>query len=409
MTRKAVWMIFFAFVLAGCSSAGANPQPLPTVVLDSEGAETSLPSVTQTAFEPSPANAEVIASGVVSSVHQVEIASAQGGKVDEILIHSGDQVSSGSLLVRLAGRQKLLAAVEAARTELLAAQTDLQNLKDNAEKTRSAALLRLANASKALDDAKKVRGYRDNRNGSDSNIAAARADLIVATDVLNKAQDAYNYLSKLGDENLTKAGALSALSSAQKAYDRAVANLNYLTGMPNQIDVDIAEAELQVAQSEYDSAKTTYEKLQDGLDPEVLALAEQRVINAQAQLAASQAALSDVELTAPFDGTVAELFVDPGSWVSPGQPLLIVADLQNLQVSTTDLSERDVPSVQVGQPVSVFVKALGITIDGKVIEISPLAETLGGDVVYATKIELAEQPAGLRIGMSADVMFLNIQ
>jgi hypothetical protein len=53
------------------------------------------------------------------------------------------------------------------------------------------------------------------------------------------------------------------------------------------------------------------------------------------------------------------------------------------------------------------VKALNQDVTGHVSEISPLAETLGGDVVYKTTIKLDSQPAGLRAGMSVDVQFNN--
>jgi hypothetical protein len=53
----------------------------------------------------------------------------------------------------------------------------------------------------------------------------------------------------------------------------------------------------------------------------------------------------------------------------------------------------------------VVIKALSQDVTGTVSEISPLADTLGGDVVYTTKIKLDSQPAGLRAGMSVDVQF----
>jgi len=40
-----------------------------------------------------------------------------------------------------------------------------------------------------------------------------------------------------------------------------------------------------------------------------------------------------------------------------------------------------------------------------VSEISPLADTLGGDVVYQATIDLDSIPEGLRSGMSVEVRF----
>jgi len=62
----------------------------------------------------------------------------------------------------------------------------------------------------------------------------------------------------------------------------------------------------------------------------------------------------------------------------------------------------------VGQSVRVTIKALGIDLAGKVREVAPLADTLGGDVVYATTIDLLDAPPPtLRAGMSVDVRFLS--
>ena len=83
--------------------------------------------------------------------------------------------------------------------------------------------------------------------------------------------------------------------------------------------------------------------------------------------------------------------------------VLTIANLNNLLVETTDLSERDVSQVNVGQPARVTVEGLGKTFLGKVIKIAPRSTKLGGDVVYKVTIELNEQPPGLRWGMSATV------
>jgi len=42
---------------------------------------------------------------------------------------------------------------------------------------------------------------------------------------------------------------------------------------------------------------------------------------------------------------------------------------------------------------------------GRVTRISPISNTVGGDVVYQTVIELDAPPAGLLAGMSVDVRY----
>ena len=95
----------------------------------------------------------------------------------------------------------------------------------------------------------------------------------------------------------------------------------------------------------------------------------------------------------------------PGQWVVAGKDAAELADLGCLVVETTDLSERDVPALMVGQPANVEIEALGLSISGRLTEIAPLADTLGGDVVYQVTVELDSRPDGLRAGMSVDVAF----
>ena len=124
---------------------------------------------------------------------------------------------------------------------------------------------------------------------------------------------------------------------------------------------------------------------------------------AKARWDSAEANLAQTTLSAPFDGTIVDLAVLPGELVQVNQVVLVLADLNNLQITTTDLSERDIARVKLGQNVSIYIEALDVTISGKVIEISPKSETVGGDVVFPVTIQLDEQPDGLLWGMSAEV------
>jgi HlyD family secretion protein len=402
MIFKALMVLLAASILAGCNVfGGGSPTPLPTVVLGSPNTAPQAPSASSTTSPGSGATA----SGVIIPAQQAQLSATLGVNVAAVDVAIGDQVKAGQVLVRLAGSEKLAADVEAANLELLSSQQALQTLKDNAGQARSAAQVRLANAQKALDDAQRRRGYRNYRNGSQADIDAAHADLILANSNLKTAEDNYKAVENLSEDDVNRATALSALAAAQKAQQKAVANLNFLLALPKVIDVNQAEADLQAAQAEVNNAQVAYDKLKNGLDPDALALAEERVKHAQTQLAASQTALADLELKAPFDGTVSKVDVHSGEWVIPGQQILALADLAHLRVETTDLSERDIPRIKIGQTVTVLVKALNQNVTGRVSEIAPLSDTLGGDVVYKTTIDLTTLPEGLRAGMSVEVQF----
>jgi RND family efflux transporter MFP subunit len=141
----------------------------------------------------------------------------------------------------------------------------------------------------------------------------------------------------------------------------------------------------------------------DVVPPEVREIAHTRVQQAQALLEVAQANLAQSTLAAPYDATVASLNVGPGEYVNQNEVVLTLATLNTLQLETTDLSERDVTSVKIGAPVTIFIEALNETVSGEVASISPIADTVGGDVVFKVTIAFNDQPQNLLWGMTAEV------
>jgi RND family efflux transporter MFP subunit len=139
------------------------------------------------------------------------------------------------------------------------------------------------------------------------------------------------------------------------------------------------------------------------LPKEVIEIADLKVLQAEAALAIAQADLAEATLFAPFDGTVASINIVPGEFVQPHQVVVTIASLDRLQVETTDLSERDIAKIQIGDSAKVYVEALDESIQGQMIAISPIADRVGGDVVFKVTIELGEQVDGLLWGMTAEV------
>ena len=159
-----------------------------------------------------------------------------------------------------------------------------------------------------------------------------------------------------------------------------------------------AEANLLAAQVQYNYQKRL------GLDEVHIESAEADVARMQALLDSAKAILdTQYILVAPFDGTIVSVDIAPAETVIPGQAVILLGDLSRYQIETTDLSERDVTRVQVGQSANVFIEALEEEFTGKVIDVDRISTTLGGDVVFKVTIEPDDQPEGLLWGMSADV------
>lgn len=171
------------------------------------------------------------------------------------------------------------------------------------------------------------------------------------------------------------------------------------------LDTSILEARVREAEANLSAAQVQVNYLKRiGTDQVHLESAEADVTRAQALLDSANATLNaQSTLTAPFDGTVVSVDIAPAETVVPGQIVIVLADFSSFQVETTDLSELDVPRVQIGQSAIVFIEALGEEFTGNVIDIDRIGSTLGGDVVFTVIVDLDNQPQGLLWGMSANV------
>jgi HlyD family secretion protein len=373
-------LLIALFALSGCGTP--TPAALPTVVLDSGNAASQAESQVSAGG--------VTASGVVVPAQEARIAFTTSGKVESLQVVVGDTVTVGQALVQLEGKEDLQAAVSNAKFELAQAQQALDDLTNQAVTSRIQAMKDIITYEQAVRDAQYA---QDNFTvpSNQSNLDTVEA-LQVMKQRLDKARAAFEPYKFKSSTDSTRKDLKKVLDEAQADYNAAVKRLQY------EYDLEVAEAQLAKAQQDYEISK-------QGPDPDKLRVAQARLDNAQTELSAAQAALDHLTLAAPFAGTVSQVNVQSGEWVLAGQAILVIADLGHLQIETTDLSERDVPQVSVGQPVSVLVKALNQQVSGRVSEIAPLADSLGGDVVYKTTIELDGQLPGIRAGMSVDVQF----
>lgn len=170
------------------------------------------------------------------------------------------------------------------------------------------------------------------------------------------------------------------------------------------LDGSVLDATVLEAQAAVNAAQIQYNYLKRvGTAKEHLQAAQADVDRAQAVLDSTRAVQSQATLYSPIDGTVVSIDITPGETVIPGQIVMVIGDLKQLQVETTDLSEQDVPRVKLGQSATVYIVALDKEINGKVIEVARQATTIGGDVVYKVTISLDEQWEDLRWGMSVEV------
>jgi HlyD family secretion protein len=375
MVRK-WWVLILLLVVVLMAGCGGRSEP------------TLIPIATAPPSAPGPLSGgpTVSASGEVVAAVEAQMGFALAGQVETVEVSLGDEVLEGDALISLES-STLRAGVAQAEAALEAARAQLAELEAGPRPED------LAMADAAYAGA--LAQYRKLEAGpSDEERRIALAALRKAEAALVQAQAAYDAISWV--EEVTEMPQTLALQLATLDYESALANYELVTRGALTEDLEAAWRNVKSAIAQVD-------RLLAGPTPGQLAIAQAAVAQAEAALEVARAALNQATLSAPFSGTVADVQVSPGQVVMPGQVVLTLADLSDLQVETTDLSERDVDRVAVGQQATVYVEALNVDVPGRVARISPLASTVGGDVVYTVVIALEEQPEGLRLGMSVEV------
>lgn len=383
--RDLIISIMVVLLLSACTST-TPPTPIPTLVID-EGNGSAAPTSRVS-------SGGVQASAVVVPAQDAQLGFPLSGTVRKLHVSVGDQVQAGDILAEMDNTSL--------RLEVEAAERALRELTSAA--AIAAADQAVANAQDVYEDAEKKMNSVKYRRTDNVTIDYLKDQVTLAQDDLDRARDAFKHTTKLARVDPTRARAATNLYNAQQAYNKALGNLNWYANPPDENDVALATANLDAATAALQEAKWYAAELKGETIPaDATGMLLAQLQQARATLQAAQDQLEHTLLRASISGVVTSADIVSGEYVIPGQTLITISDMNNLQVKTTDLSERDVTRVKVGAPARITVDAVADGFEGEVIGISPVASILGGDVVYEVTIRFSEQPEGLLGGMSAEV------
>jgi multidrug resistance efflux pump len=379
--------VILALILSACVGGAKTPTPLPTV---------NLGNIASTPAPNTGTSGGVTASGIIVADQEAEMAFSLPGNVRLVNVAVGDQVQTGQLLVQL---DDTIQQIQLEQVSLVLHELTSPEAIANARLAVTTVQKDIINAQAALNN----QLYWKNA----PLIQDQYANLVIAKANLDKAQTAYDN-ANVGEyiNNAGEAALYQALYNAQQAYNTANYYFNVYSQKPTQRQFDEAQATLDLANARLTNAQNYLAALTGGdISDDASGSSLESFRQAKLAIQTAQNNLDATRLVAPFPGEVASITASIGDYVSPGQVILVVSDVNHLHVETTDLSERDVPGVKLGQTATVSVKALNQDVAGKVTAISPLADTLGGDVVYKVTIALDKLPLNLRAGMSVEVQF----
>lgn len=341
--------------------------------------------------------ASVGATGTVRANQTAVLAWQLTGQVAEVKVNPGDAVQSGQELSVL-DEKSLSQGLILARADLVDARRALDQLL-NSEVARAQANQALVLAQKELDDALEKRESKNYDRALPATVDEARANLVIAEDAVNRALQLYDRVDDRPEDDPIRAEAFAQLAAARKNRDRVLANLNWLLGRPDNLEVAEADARVLLAEARLKDAQREFARLQNGPD-------QDDIQAAQARIAAIEATLDQVSLEAPINGSVTEVSVKPGDQVAPGTVAFRIDDLSRLLVDVL-ITEVDINRVRPGQPAMMTFDAIpDQEYSGKVIEVARVGIPTQGVVNFTVTIELSNQDGTVKPGMTAAVTII---
>ena len=200
-----------------------------------------------------------------------------------------------------------------------------------------------------------------------------------------------------------QARAVSAkLANAQAEFNRSAQLLNNRVISP--LEHERTETSLRVAQENYNAAIQTLEQSSVGREEEIQAN-EAEVRSLEGRVVEADIQLDDTTLRAPYDGVIAQRFVEQGQNVTARQPVIKFQDVNEVTIAL-DIPEAvmisDLRSADIVKLVASFSAAPDMQFPVHITEIAQRADP----VTQTFRVRVAMQsPATLNLlpGMTASV------
>src|SRR6267378_1388618 len=296
----------------------------------------------------------VTASGEVRPIRYIKLTSEVPGRIEEIYVNPGDQVTQGKPLVRVDPTQ-LQSSQEAQWAAAQQAMNDIQSARNA-----------VASAQQGLVVA-------------ESSVASARQQLVALQNAVDRAQVDLNTAQRELKRNsdLIEAGVASRsdYDAARDRFDQAKIALQ--TAKANLESQRIAVKE---AQERANQQKMSVQEAKTGIrSSEIRANQQQALLRGQSSQRSKATQLS------PLNGVVADIPTRVGEYAVAGlstTPLMTIADMSTINVEV-NVDETEISNVEVGQQAKVKVDALGEKeVNAVVTQKNPLAvsksDTQGG-------------------------------
>lgn len=329
------------------------------------------------------------------ALNSVGIVARTSGFLIYMPFYVGDKVQKGEVIARLdtseiapqIAQAENMVNVARAKAKVAQYQVSIekQNAVQSAANTESSkAELGIAQANLQVAELDKKMGY--------ARLATANAKLNADEANYASEKSKFDYWNaEIAREKVLFAKGAISVSSFQKEkadFQNATATLQVAKSQiqMDQLDIQnqkdkIQQANLKILsekqmESQANSGYASANAGQNASSSNVLAN-ESGVVAANANLAAAENALQQLEIdkgyaviTAPFSGTIVQRIVAPGPFVTKGQMIAELAEVNAIRVQA-NVPESDIPFIHVGGVMKIFPSNSATTLEGTVDSISP--------------------------------------
>jgi HlyD family secretion protein len=320
-------------------------------------------------------SSRLLVCSLVSLLFSLGACSKSGGAKDELKVSGNIEVVDAQVGFKISGRvaERLVSEGNKVKTGQLVARLDDEEQREQLALRKA----ELAAAESALADL----------------LAGSRPQEIATAEAVVRSAQANRELSRLD------------FIRQRELLGRKVITLR---------EYEVAEAALRVADAKVAETEENLKLVREGARKEVVQQARAHVEEAKAYVALAQTQLDNTRLVSPLDGVVLSHTIEAGEYVSPGTPILSVADTLNLWVRAY-IAQTDLGRVKLGQKVQVQIDSFGgKTYEGRVGFIASDAEFTPKTVqttkervklVYRVKVYVTNTQDELKPGMPADIVF----
>jgi multidrug resistance efflux pump len=396
-------------------------------------------------------NGNIVANGTLEFT-EVAVSTEIGGKIEELLIEEGDNISKKQLMAVInpdilkaqltqaqanlqANKAKLAGVIAGARQEEIAQAKAAVN---QSESLLSGAKKSWINARDIYQNRANTKQMLDNAQTQNklakSQFQAAKANMEQVRASLENAESNYKRMQSLyAQESVTRQqletaqtqyevlinqlkSSESALNQAKTAMSGAEINFTdvnaiYENRIPQKQQVDNALTQFEVAGTNVEIARKRLDLLLASAKKEDIDVLRAGVSQAEAARQLAEIQLSRSKIFSPEKGVVLLKNVEAGENVAPGSVIATIADINQIWLNLY-IPETQIGLVKLGQKVDVKVDSFPETgFSGKIQRISSRAEFTPRNVqtkeervnqVFAVKVLIPNPQGKLKAGMPAD-------